>query len=203
MWGKIIIPMYRLWLNGLYGLYGPRCPLSSKRPINLISLSLSFGRGRFQMHENVCILIQIFKFLQGDPNGTKSELVQTNCSKHCLNHCWSWFIMPHGINMPQWLKYEGLNGIFKYMFSVQKFYMLNDIWLNFVSKGLFGCTWTWVSLMDWHHADGKPLLITRPGCVLVMAVWWHTSGSNSTLAQVMAWCRQAWTNRRLLICEDL
>ena len=22
MWGKIIIPMYRLWLNGLYGLYG-------------------------------------------------------------------------------------------------------------------------------------------------------------------------------------
>ena len=39
MWGKIIIPMYRLWLNGLYGLYGPRCPLFSKRPINLISLS--------------------------------------------------------------------------------------------------------------------------------------------------------------------
>ena len=41
MWGKIIIPMYRLRLNGLYGLYGPRCPLSSERPINLISLSLS------------------------------------------------------------------------------------------------------------------------------------------------------------------
>ena len=39
MWGKIIIPMYRLWLNGLYGLYGPRCPLFSKRLINLISLS--------------------------------------------------------------------------------------------------------------------------------------------------------------------
>ena len=33
--------MYRLWLHGLYGLlYGPRCPLSPKRPINLISLSL-------------------------------------------------------------------------------------------------------------------------------------------------------------------
>ena len=40
MWGKTIIPMYRLWLNGLHGLYGPRCPLSPKRPINLISLSL-------------------------------------------------------------------------------------------------------------------------------------------------------------------
>ena len=35
--------MYRLWLNGLYGLYGPRCPLFSKRPINLISLSLSLS----------------------------------------------------------------------------------------------------------------------------------------------------------------
>ena len=53
MWGKIIIPMYRLWLNGLYGLYGPRCPLFSKRPINLISLSLSL-----------------------DPIDSKSELVQ-------------------------------------------------------------------------------------------------------------------------------
>ena len=38
MWGKIIIPMYRLWLQSLYGLYGPRCPLSPKRLINLISL---------------------------------------------------------------------------------------------------------------------------------------------------------------------
>ena len=41
MWGKIIIPMYKLWLHGLYGLYGARCSLSPKRPINLISLSLS------------------------------------------------------------------------------------------------------------------------------------------------------------------
>ena len=39
MGGKIIIPMYRLWLHGLYGLYGPQCPLSPKRLINLISLS--------------------------------------------------------------------------------------------------------------------------------------------------------------------
>ena len=49
MWGKIIIPMYRLWLNGLYGLYGPRCPLFSKRPINLISLSL-YSLIHSQMH---------------------------------------------------------------------------------------------------------------------------------------------------------
>ena len=48
MWGKIIIPMYRLWLNSLYGLYGPWCPLSSKRLINLISLSWTvFTRGQF------------------------------------------------------------------------------------------------------------------------------------------------------------
>ena len=39
MWEKIIIPMCRLWLHGLYGLYWPWCPLSPKRQINLIPLS--------------------------------------------------------------------------------------------------------------------------------------------------------------------
>ena len=28
MWGKIMIPMYRLWLHGLYGLHGPYCLLN-------------------------------------------------------------------------------------------------------------------------------------------------------------------------------
>ena len=57
MWGKIIIPMYRLWLNGLYGLYGPRCPLSSKRPINLISLSLSYTTSReYRCELNQCLM---------------------------------------------------------------------------------------------------------------------------------------------------
>ena len=32
MWGKIMIPMYKLWLHSWYGLYGPRCPLSPERP---------------------------------------------------------------------------------------------------------------------------------------------------------------------------
>ena len=32
--------MYRLWLHGLYGLYGPRSSLSPKKPINLTYLSL-------------------------------------------------------------------------------------------------------------------------------------------------------------------
>ena len=37
MWGKIMIPMYRLWFQGLYGLYGPRCLLSPKRPLKWIT----------------------------------------------------------------------------------------------------------------------------------------------------------------------
>ena len=41
MWGKIMIPMYRLWLHSLYGLYGPRCPLSPERPLNSITHSLT------------------------------------------------------------------------------------------------------------------------------------------------------------------
>ena len=42
MWRKTIIPTYRLWLHGLYG---PWCPLSPKRPINIISLSLRHHGG--------------------------------------------------------------------------------------------------------------------------------------------------------------
>ena len=40
MWGKIIILMYRLWLHGLYGLHGHRCPLYPQRLLNLITHSL-------------------------------------------------------------------------------------------------------------------------------------------------------------------
>ena len=42
MWGKIMIPMYRLWLHSLYGLYGPCCQLSTERPLNLITHSLTY-----------------------------------------------------------------------------------------------------------------------------------------------------------------
>ena len=38
MWGKII-PMCRLWLHSLYGLYGPQCPLSPEKADKL-NLSL-------------------------------------------------------------------------------------------------------------------------------------------------------------------
>ena len=40
MWWKIMIPIYRLWLHSLYGLYGPQCLLSPKRPLHLITHSL-------------------------------------------------------------------------------------------------------------------------------------------------------------------
>ena len=67
LWGKIIIPMYRLWLNGLYGLYGPRCPLFSKRPINLISLSLSKAFNVFLhlllTHLGHCFMLQYWKWI--------------------------------------------------------------------------------------------------------------------------------------------
>ena len=41
MWEKIMIPMYRLWLQGVYGLCGPCCPLSPERPFNLITHSVA------------------------------------------------------------------------------------------------------------------------------------------------------------------
>ena len=41
MWGKIMIPMHMIYLHGLYGLSGPRCPLSPERLLNLITHSLT------------------------------------------------------------------------------------------------------------------------------------------------------------------
>ena len=41
MWWKVMIPMYKLWLHGLYRLYRPWCPMSSKRLLNLITHSLT------------------------------------------------------------------------------------------------------------------------------------------------------------------
>ena len=35
MWGKIIIPMYRLQLHGVYILHGPHCLLSEKKAVTL------------------------------------------------------------------------------------------------------------------------------------------------------------------------
>ena len=35
LWGKIMIPMYRLWLHSLFGLYGPWCPLSPQNAVKL------------------------------------------------------------------------------------------------------------------------------------------------------------------------
>ena len=39
-----MIPMYRLRLHGLYGLYGPRCPLSPERLLDLITHSPSVSK---------------------------------------------------------------------------------------------------------------------------------------------------------------
>ena len=42
MWGKIMTLVYRLWLHGLYGLYGPCCLVSPERLLNLITRPLSW-----------------------------------------------------------------------------------------------------------------------------------------------------------------
>ena len=84
MWGKIIIPMYRLWLNSLYGLYGPRCPLFSKRPINLICLSLSLSLGRSLW--NCC---EVISSLAYEKSTLVWEMALSQVTSHYLSQCWS------------------------------------------------------------------------------------------------------------------
>ena len=78
MWGEIMVPMYRLWLHGLCGLYGPRCPLSPERPLNLITHSLCIFNNTYRIlyifaHiikqlQKVCFKIQKFEILANSLN---------------------------------------------------------------------------------------------------------------------------------------
>ena len=92
MWGKIIIPMYRLWLSGLYGLYGLRCPLSSKRPINLISLSLSLSLDGYGTKPKLTLCSRIRKLSSKNTgifryNPLSIKAVIPYILLACQNHC--------------------------------------------------------------------------------------------------------------------
>ena len=68
MWGKIMIPMYRIRLHDLYGLYGPRCPLFPEMPLNLIIHPLAY--------HNCCILVHVsLKIILTGPNNNKPASV--------------------------------------------------------------------------------------------------------------------------------
>ena len=98
MWGMIMIPMYRLWLHGLYGLYGPRCPLSPKRLLNLITHSLSLEIVPKDPINNIPALVQIMAW---HPPGDKplSEPVMIKLSTHIC------------ITRPQWVNIMIVNNV--------------------------------------------------------------------------------------------
>ena len=73
-WGKIMIPLYRLWLHGLYGLHRHRCPLSPKRPLNLITHSL--------------FITSIFLTIAGDTNPNFAYFV---CLLYLCKWRWIYF----------------------------------------------------------------------------------------------------------------
>ena len=59
MWGKIMTPMYRLWLHGVYERCGPRCPLSPKRllrPDTGVKMDLNGSHFRYWLE---CAMIVI------------------------------------------------------------------------------------------------------------------------------------------------
>ena len=65
MWGKILIPMYRLCLYGLYGLYGPQCLLFPERLLNLITHSLtSIVSDHFEINQFWFHWLQIILWLR-------------------------------------------------------------------------------------------------------------------------------------------
>ena len=79
VWGKIMIPMYRLWLHVFYGLYGPHCLLSPERPLNLITHSLT----------RICVAIGLVWFIKKSNFSIKHVLKTGYCppvNDHKLCH---------------------------------------------------------------------------------------------------------------------
>ena len=75
MWGKIMIPIYGLWLHGLYGLYGPCCPLSPERPLNFITHSLKWLRLRYSMQNLMALSFFFFTSTTGLAQGLSLGLM--------------------------------------------------------------------------------------------------------------------------------
>ena len=66
----LMIPMYRLRSHGLYGLYGPRCPLSPERPLTLTH----WGRGT-----HICVRkLTIISSVNGLSPGRRQAIIWTN-----------------------------------------------------------------------------------------------------------------------------
>ena len=94
MWGKIMIPMYRLWLHGLYGLHGLRCPLSPKRLLNLITHSFP---------HSTAVLIHYLNFVIWLNRTWEFLLITLYLNEYECNYLYS-------IHVPGWLQ-KWLNSI--------------------------------------------------------------------------------------------
>ena len=74
MWGKIMIPMYWLWLHCVCVLRGPRCPRKARTKWPPFSRHIF---KRIFLNGNVCISINIsLKFVPRGPINNTSALVQ-------------------------------------------------------------------------------------------------------------------------------
>ena len=111
MWGKIMIPMYRLWLHNVYELYGPQCQMSQKGLLNLITHSftwsltpthdMDFSRSNFEIavfqehmgHYSEMTKKMIVKAINDDIRKTKNTYVYFSPSGAyprllCHQPCW-------------------------------------------------------------------------------------------------------------------
>ena len=88
LWEKLIIPVYRLWLHGLYGLYGTWCPLSEKGKRNQ-SLTHYLPYTVITIAANTAMLLTEY-----DPNlKINQELI------YLLNECTHAYMMLYDISI--------------------------------------------------------------------------------------------------------
>ena len=102
MWGKVMIPMYRLkvmipmyrlWLHGLHGLYGPRRLLSPERPLNLLTHSLTDPEKSNSLWKTLWFIPDYHIDNKSALNQVMEWCYQT--TSHYPGHCWQRFMMSH------------------------------------------------------------------------------------------------------------
>ena len=130
-----MIPMYRLWLHGLYGLYGPHCPLSPGRLLNLITHPLD------NIEQTVSWRVKW------------DDLKLMWCKLDMLG----WFMYMINTLRPRRNEQYFADDIFKPIFVNENVWISIKISLKFVPKGPINNIPALVPIMAWRRSGDKPL----------------------------------------------
>ena len=154
-----MIPMYRLWLHGLYKLHGPWCALSPKRPSHTHSFAITLDTCPLCTSQwYICIYFwkyPVITWLSWKPFKSVTAAYQASnklasCGSSVYDGCC--LLISPGKNGRRFA-----DDTLRCIFMNEKFCMLIEISFKLVPKGPFDNNPALVQVMAWHRIGNKPL----------------------------------------------